>query len=593
MTPVALRRRDSLRWRLPLMISVVVLIVLSTFLWTMTRALEQTLLRGAGDRAQAAAEEIATAMNQSMVKGVADLRRATSNDAVVQYFDAPSKESADRVKALLQPAAAPGQPPIELWDAQRGSVMQITPAHAEGDDPAVPPPPGPAPGAPGLSPFHLEDGRIRFELVADVTAPAAAGAPGRRIGVLVLRRSLMPAQTEMVNRLVGNGGLVEVGNRNGTLWTDFAKPLPGPLVDVSHDRISEYRTAEGERKIGASHMIAATPWVTWIEFPRDVVLAPARTLFRRMLAVGVFFVLIAAGLVAMVTSRITTPLHELTRASEAIAAGDVSERVRADRGDEIGRLGRAFNAMAERIGEAQRLLELRVEERTAGLRDAMEELESFSYSVSHDLRAPLRHVVGFASLLEQSSSAALGDEGRRHLHLIIDAASRMGRLIDDLLAFSRVSRTPITKRRVDLNQLVADAREEVVGGDSKPGPEWRVHPLPTVEGDHALLRLVLVNLLSNAVKYSSRVAHPAIEVGTIPGNPGEAVVFVRDNGEGFDMQYAHKLFGVFQRLHAHDEFEGTGIGLANVRRIVQRLGGRTWAEGVVMGGATFYFSLPA
>jgi light-regulated signal transduction histidine kinase (bacteriophytochrome) len=275
-----------------------------------------------------------------------------------------------------------------------------------------------------------------------------------------------------------------------------------------------------------------------------------------------------------------------------MADGDLTRRVRADRRDEIGRLGSSFNAMAARVGDAQHDLEARVADRTAGLREALGELEAFSYSVSHDLRAPLRHVVGFASLLEQSSAAAIGDEGRRHLKTIIDAANRMGRLIDDLLAFSRVGRTPIASRRIDLNQLAAEARQEVTAGGAGANVAWTVHDLPAVHGDPELLRLVLINLLSNAVKYSSRVPQPAVELGTAPGTPNEIIVFVRDNGEGFDMQYAHKLFGVFQRLHAHDEFEGTGIGLANVRRIVQRHGGRTWAEGVVHGGATFYFSLP-
>jgi light-regulated signal transduction histidine kinase (bacteriophytochrome) len=176
---------------------------------------------------------------------------------------------------------------------------------------------------------------------------------------------------------------------------------------------------------------------------------------------------------------------------------------------------------------------------------------------------------------------------------IVEAATRMGRLIDDLLAFSREGRAELTLAPVALNDLVRDVQREVGDGASPDRLVWRIGDLPVVAGDRALLRLVFVNLLSNAVKYSSTRDRSEVEVGAAPSaDAGEAVVFVRDNGVGFDMTYAHKLFGVFQRLHAADEFEGTGIGLANVRRIVQRHGGRVWAESRIGAGATFYVSLP-
>jgi PAS domain S-box-containing protein len=222
---------------------------------------------------------------------------------------------------------------------------------------------------------------------------------------------------------------------------------------------------------------------------------------------------------------------------------------------------------------------------------ANHELEAFSYSVSHDLRAPLRHVTGFAALLQREAGETLSEQGRRYLHTIVDAATRMGRLIDDLLAFSRVGRSPVVARRIDLGDLARDVQREIAAEANGRQIAWTLQPLPCAEGDPALLRLVFVNLLSNAVKYTSTRERAEIEVGAASAK-GEAVVFVRDNGVGFDPQYAHKLFGVFQRLHSAEEFDGTGIGLANVRRIVQRHGGRTWAEGAIDRGATFYFSLP-
>jgi light-regulated signal transduction histidine kinase (bacteriophytochrome) len=212
--------------------------------------------------------------------------------------------------------------------------------------------------------------------------------------------------------------------------------------------------------------------------------------------------------------------------------------------------------------------------------------------VSHDLRAPLRHVTGFAGLLQQQSGGALDDRGRRYVKTIVDAAARMGRLIDDLLTFSRIGRTALATRPVDLGELVRDAQREASADVNGRDIVWKVADLPVVEGDRALLGLVVTNLLSNALKYTSTRPRAEIEVGVNGHEPGQVAIFVRDNGVGFDPQYGHKLFGVFQRLHTAEEFDGTGIGLANVRRIVHRHGGRTWAEGVVDAGATFYFSLP-
>jgi signal transduction histidine kinase len=218
-----------------------------------------------------------------------------------------------------------------------------------------------------------------------------------------------------------------------------------------------------------------------------------------------------------------------------------------------------------------------------------EELEAFTYSVSHDLRAPVRHVGGFVDLLRQRAEGTLDETARRYLDRIRGAATQMGQLIDDLLAFSRMGRAELMHARVDLGQLVQELRAELA---APPALEWVVDALPTVSGDPAMLRLVMANLLSNAVKYSRTREHPRVEIGARPAEGGQVVVYVRDNGVGFDMQYVDKLFGVFQRLHGADEFEGTGIGLATVRRIVHRHGGRTWAEGALDQGATVYFSLP-
>jgi PAS domain S-box-containing protein len=239
-------------------------------------------------------------------------------------------------------------------------------------------------------------------------------------------------------------------------------------------------------------------------------------------------------------------------------------------------------------------LEQRVLDRTAELEAANQELESFSYSVSHDLRAPLRHVQGYVEMLAAALDGPHLDKSRRYLRTITDATVEMGDLIDDLLAFSHISRVPLSDDRLSLEVLVRDGIDALEMATRGRHIIWRIGPLPDVVGDPSLLKQVCANLLGNAVKYSRRRDPAEIEVGCAGRAEGGRVVFyVRDNGAGFDMRYAHTLFGVFQRLHRADEFEGTGIGLATVRRIIGRHGGRTWAEGKVEEGATIYFTLTA
>jgi PAS domain S-box-containing protein len=245
----------------------------------------------------------------------------------------------------------------------------------------------------------------------------------------------------------------------------------------------------------------------------------------------------------------------------------------------------------DEIGRLNEQLESRVLERTAQLEALNQELQAFTYSVSHDLRSPLRHIVGYVDILQTTASHALDETSRQHLQTIARSATQMGRMIDALLELSRLDRAAMRLQRVSLAALVEDARRELRAEIKGRHIDWQIGDLPDVQGDPVMLRQAVVNLLSNAVKYTRTRAKAKIQIGAKDGGR-ETICFVRDNGVGLDMNYADKLFGVFQRFHESTEFEGTGVGLAIVRRIIHQHGGRTWAVAKPDGGATLYFSIP-
>ena len=251
----------------------------------------------------------------------------------------------------------------------------------------------------------------------------------------------------------------------------------------------------------------------------------------------------------------------------------------------------SFSAVRRRIEDNLRHARQELARRADDLEAANKELEAFAYSVSHDLRAPLRHIAGYSELLQKHASSSLDDKSNRYIKIVLESSKRMGSLIDDLLGFSRIGRAETRKTTVNLTQLVREAVAELGQDTAGRDIAWKIGSLPICYGDRAMLRLVLVNLISNAAKFTRMRGRAEIEIGST-AKDDQIEVFVRDNGAGFEMQHANKLFGVFQRLHRPEEFEGTGIGLATVQRIIHRHGGKVRAEGAVDRGATFYFTLP-
>lgn len=285
-----------------------------------------------------------------------------------------------------------------------------------------------------------------------------------------------------------------------------------------------------------------------------------------------FVVFVIAAIVVASFSTVRRRIEDNLR--HARARLEIELKQRQQREAEIGKLNQELTTHAAELVAANK------------------ELEAFAYSVSHDLRAPLRHLVGYSELLQKHAPDSLDDKSQRYIQTILESGKRMGNLIDDLLAFSRIGRTESRTTEVNLQQLVNEVVSEIVQQRKGQDISWKIGALPVCYGDRSLLKLVVGNLLSNAAKFSSARRPAKIEIGSVDGNTNMTEIFVRDNGVGFDMQYVKKLFGVFQRLHRADEFEGTGIGLATVQRIVHRHGGIVRAEGAVDQGATFYFSLP-
>jgi signal transduction histidine kinase len=401
-----------------------------------------------------------------------------------------------------------------------------------------------------------------------------------------------PKSLEQFSQLMGTKAKLYIGNTDGSVWTDLLRQVRFQMPDSTKTRRPfEYKDAGGKKVLVAAAPIAHTPWVLVITFSRQIVLEAANRFLRWIILVGLILVVIGIYVGWEISRNIILPLKRLTAAAQAITCGERTEPVTVERNDELGTLAAAFNSMSVQVHQAKHDLEKKVMDRTAQLESANRELECFSYSISHDLRAPLRAIIGFTTILEEDHTAHLGEEAKRITAVIKQNTEKMGHLIDDLLAFAKVGRQDIRKTPLDIYEMVHSVIAELLPHDAGNYIDWVIHELPPVMGDRTVIRQVWMNLLSNAIKYTKHQSRPRIEIGSYKQD-GQTVYYIKDNGVGFDERYKDKLFKVFQRLHSAQEFEGTGIGLALVEKIISKHSGAVWAESVLDKGATFYFSLP-
>jgi signal transduction histidine kinase len=581
----------SIRHRLPLMMAVLLSGIIVASTWASYRGVKESALEVGRERLTHLTEQLTGLLQQSSATLIGKTYTAANDPAIHAYLSSPSDTTRPVAVTALQQFTAPQDPnslQVEVWNADRSFVLAS--------------PAGSAPEPAELVTEFKQSAVAPFKVVGsirvvkdEVIYPIVAGIKddtGKLVGYLVRWRKLSdkPESRKQLTELLGSQATLYFGNSQGDLWTDMGKVVSKPPGGLSSTlTLTQYRR-DGNSVMALGRPINGTPWFIVVEISEQAVLSQTGRFLRRVMVVDLILLLIGLAGAFALSRSITRPLHSLTRAASAISGGDYTRLVDVNSRDELGELAGTFNTMVVRVGEAQRDLEQKVRERTAQLEAANKELEAFSYSVSHDLRAPLRGIDGFSKALLEDYGDKLDEKGNEFLNRVRTAAQRMAELIDNLLGLSQVTRGELIRKQVDLSALARSVAAELKQGEPGRVVEFDVTNDVLVEGDPKLLLIVIENLFGNAWKFTSKHSHARVKFGVSNEN-GETIYYVRDDGAGFEMAYAGKLFGAFQRLHQPIEFQGTGIGLATVGRIIRRHGGRVWAEGEVEKGATFSFTL--
>jgi signal transduction histidine kinase len=598
-------RPTSIRQQLPLLICTLLLILITVFGTITYIAIRRIALSMGQERLRSLTEEFASIYRQAGRNLATATQNAAHREEIVNYlsmYAAHQQFISSSMPGILQKVLVDSQMAwIELTDTLGKSLMytdsRINTAPAKRDGGTTLAGSITKPDASEeirranrdsafVGKLYLSGDSMYYPIIAPVMANQ------KQVGYLLRWRVVRatPASISVLSRLIGSKASMYFGNNDGSLWTNMLAPVAAPPFDMLniHKPIT-YRRPEGQ-VIAFATPIAGSKWTILIEVSEGLVLEAANRFLYLLIVIGTILIVIGSLIAWKLSRNITRPLDRLILATTAIARGDYTSPVVVHRRDELGMLAESFNSMTSQVRQSHDELENKVRARTEELEIVNKELEAFSYSVSHDLRAPLRAVSGYAMMLKEDYEASFDDEARRITGNIISNVKMMGRLIDDLIAFSRLGKREVTLRAVDMTEMVEHciAQESLQWSDRNFS--ITIAPLPPCMGDQDLLKQVWMNLISNAFKYSSKQAEPGIEIG-VKREGAETVYFVRDNGAGFDMKYADKLFKVFQRLHTQEEFEGTGVGLALVKRIIDKHKGRIWAESRAGSGATFYFNL--
>ncbi|HYF29566.1 MAG TPA: ATP-binding protein [Chitinophagaceae bacterium] len=579
----------SIQQKLPLLICILLVCIVIALSVTSYLGVRKTSIEVGKQRLQSLTAQLSGMFGQSS-QTIINATRATAHQDSVKKFllsggtqfsaealDALKKLNRDRdsssvgvellnakLDRLLQSGKTGFLPPLKA-----GDVLEHTPVK---------------PDSCRIGKIYFERDSIFYPVIATITNDK------QTIGYVIRWRRLQANQKSVsqLSGLMGTNATIYIGNLDGSLMTNMLKPVKRPLPGGGDETFIQYSTADSGNVIATALPIPNTNWILLVEFSMQKLTETANRFLTWSIGIGLAAIIVGSFIAWIISRKITRPLNQLTAATQSIAGGNYTSLVEANRQDELGELARAFNAMAVQVSNAKHNLEHKVEERTTQLQTANKELEAFSYSVSHDLRAPLRAISGYAIMLKEDYQGKLDMEANRLLNSIVSNTAKMGQLIDDLLAFARMGKKELLPHEIDMKKLAQSCIAELVKNDSRYNVQ--IEDLPPIPGDQSLLNQVWMNLLSNAIKYSSAANPPQIEVG-YREDRSNIVYFIRDNGVGFDMRYVNKLFGIFQRLHG-ENFEGTGIGLALVKRIIDKHKGNIWAEGAVNRGATFYFSLP-
>jgi signal transduction histidine kinase len=588
----------SLRTKVPLFIGVGLAVVIAVWTWVSYGNIRQVLTETGKQRLAAATPEVARIFRAQLRASWANVRTGLSRSAAVQgYIRSGGRTDGDSVRVQLDRSVTGANVRLALF-ALDGTPLIASPdtsgagsaeRHEElaGSFAAA----TEGPEFAGVGPLRRMRGDIVMPFVASIITPDSQPIA---LGVLWRKITGTEQVRDQLAGLIGSDAQVFIGNARGDLWTDVSGAATTFPVAIPFDGNSvEFQPDDATPVFAGGREIEGTPLAIAVTFSQETLMAPARLFLRRSITLGAFVTLVAAALAWLLSRRITSPLHALTSAAKAAAAGAPIGSVVIDRDDEIGQLSASFNRMAANVNESREALERKVSARTAELRERYEELEAFAHSISHDLRAPLRAMHGFSQALVEDCGEQLDDTGKDYVRRIATAAKRMDLLTQDLLAYSRVSRTEAGLSTVPLSAAVTSALEQLEADLKAHDAEVRVkEPLPHVLAHRALLEQAIANLVSNGAKFAAAGTRPVIQISAEPAN-GTIRLWVADNGIGIEPAHHERIFSVFERLHPADQYPGTGIGLAIVRKSAERMGG---AAGVVSSpgaGSRFWIDLKA